>query len=87
MSVTHTLAPGDVLILSSDGVIEAHNDQNELFGLDRLERSVLDVDTAQSASTIHRDLLHMVQAFVDDAQPHDDVTLIVLKVKQGANQL
>lgn len=80
LSVTRSLGAGDLLVLSSDGVIEAQNRERELFGLERLEAAVSTLDTTQSAFALHAQLLHAVHNFIDGAEPHDDVTLIVLKV-------
>jgi sigma-B regulation protein RsbU (phosphoserine phosphatase) len=76
---TRSLAPGDVVVLYTDGVTEAMNADGDLFGDAALARIV----------TAHRDLdapgirervVREVKAFVGDADPHDDMTMIVLKV-------
>ena len=36
VQVSHELSPGDHLVLYTDGISEAMNEQNELYGLDRL---------------------------------------------------
>ncbi len=79
-SLIRTLQPDDLLILSSDGVIEAHNPQRELFGLNRLETAVANMDPTQPASMLHNNLLQTVHAFTRGLELHDDLTLVVLKV-------
>lgn len=79
-ATTRTLHPGDLLILSSDGVIEAQNRQRELFGFERLEATVANLNPDCPALTLHATLLQAVHTFIDGAEPHDDLTLIVLKV-------
>lgn len=79
-TLKRTLGSGDLLILSSDGVIEAQNHQHDLFGLERLEMAVAALDPTQGAVTLHAQLLQAVYTFIDGSEPHDDLTLLVLKV-------
>ena len=74
-----SLAPGDMVILTSDGVIEANDFRRELFGFDRLEQAVMEgpVDSAQ-AMLDH--LKAEVAAFVGLTEPHDDATIVVVRV-------
>jgi serine phosphatase RsbU (regulator of sigma subunit) len=69
--------PGDVIVLYTDGVTEAHNSQEELYGEQRL------LQAAQS--NIHRPvpeikeaLLAEVHDFVGTARKSDDLTLMVM---------
>ncbi len=72
------LSSGDVLILSSDGVVETMNARGELYSFDRLMKRV---ETAPrgSAWEILEWILGDVRGFVGDAEPHDDMTLIVMR--------
>jgi len=67
------------VILTSDGVIEANDFRRELFGFDRLEQAVMEgpVDSAQ-AMLDH--LKAEVAAFVGLTEPHDDATIVVVRV-------
>ncbi|MDD5369452.1 MAG: SpoIIE family protein phosphatase [Anaerolineaceae bacterium] len=72
------LSPGDVLILYTDGVIEAENPQGEFFGEERL----LDVVLSQSGHTAHEieeALLEEVHRFVGSAPQQDDIALIIIR--------
>jgi serine phosphatase RsbU (regulator of sigma subunit) len=80
-STIRTLHLDDLLILSGDGIIEAHNHKRELFGFDRLETAVAHLDAAQPAQVLHADLLKTVRAFTNGLKPYDDLTLLILKVK------
>ncbi len=75
-----TLRPGDVLVLYSDGVTEAFNPQEELYGDERLI-----ADTAafngQNAQDITANLLQKVRAFANGAAQSDDIAILALKVK------
>lgn len=73
---TLRLAPGDVVVLYSDGVTEAMNDQNEQFGLERL-RSALEACAGRSVRETHAHIMSAVRDFSRIAQ--DDITLLVLR--------
>ncbi len=73
------LQSGDMIILCSDGLIEAHNMQHEMFGFARLEQAVCDgPNTSAEAMLLH--LRSELDAFVGDAEHQDDVTVVVVKV-------
>ncbi|HMO56601.1 MAG TPA: SpoIIE family protein phosphatase [Roseiflexaceae bacterium] len=72
------LAAGDMLILSSDGIVEAMNPRGELFGFDRLLAAVADGPTSTAAAMIAH-LYAAVDAFVGDAEIHDDMALVVVR--------
>ena len=70
--------PGDLLLLYSDGVIEAQNVDKELFG----EGRVLDIIRAylsRQARDVEEALLSGVRDFAGDAPQFDDITLMVIK--------
>jgi sigma-B regulation protein RsbU (phosphoserine phosphatase) len=83
------MAPGDVLLLYSDGVTEAHNARNDLLGEARVVQAV-QARIAQWANALGpsagalsaQDVLETVLAemrrFVQDAPQSDDITVMVL---------
>ncbi len=71
------LSPGDRLVLYSDGLIEAADDDGEPFGFERFER-VLSAAGLRSAEEIRRDVLAAVRRFTRNRPPEDDQTLVVL---------
>jgi PAS domain S-box-containing protein len=73
------LARGDLVLLSSDGVIEARNGAGELFGFARLEQAVA-AGPATSAAAMLEHLRAAIGAFVAGGEPHDDVTIVVARV-------
>jgi len=77
------IAPGDVIVLYTDGITEAMDRDGELFGDAALAR-VLASHCRLDAAGIRERVLREVKAFVGDAEPHDDMTMVVLKVGQGA---
>ena len=77
------LEPGDVLVLYTDGLIEARNAMNEEFGLERVEQILCSRANAP-VRDIHDSLLAAVKAWTPVQQ--DDITMIVLRRQpQGAH--
>ena len=72
------LAPGDRVILFTDGVTEANNPEGEEFGEARL-LSLLEQNRASSAGELQKTILNAASAF-SGGHWHDDVTLLVLAV-------
>jgi sigma-B regulation protein RsbU (phosphoserine phosphatase) len=79
---TH-IAKGDMLVLYTDGITEAQNDQDEFFGTKRL-LSVVQAELGHSAQDVHNAVLAEVGAFVGDTPQFDDITLLVAVRQQGA---
>ena len=72
------VAGGYALIVFSDGVSEALNPSGDFFGDERIG-AVIQGAAGEPAAEIGDRLLQALQAFVGDAQPHDDVSLMVLR--------
>ncbi|HEU4390674.1 MAG TPA: PP2C family protein-serine/threonine phosphatase [Blastocatellia bacterium] len=75
---TVELRDGDVLVVYSDGVLEAHNKSDEEFALDRLEAQVRRA-RGSSAEAILFSLLGTVQDFVGGYPQADDMSLVVAR--------
>jgi phosphoserine phosphatase RsbU/P len=75
-----TVCPGDLVVLFTDGVIEAVNDREEEYGEARL-LSLLQTSSAGSSSEVLGRLMQQVEAFVGGAPQHDDMTCVVLRCK------
>jgi Stage II sporulation protein E (SpoIIE) len=69
--------PGDRLVLYSDGLIEAIDDDGEPYGFDRFEKTILD-NGHLSAEEIKKTLLGSVRKFTRNRPPEDDQTLVVV---------
>jgi sigma-B regulation protein RsbU (phosphoserine phosphatase) len=80
---TQTLAPGDVVALYTDGITEAMNTAGDLFGDDALARVVAGQRSLDAAGIRER-IVRDVRAFVGDAEPHDDMTLVLIKIVEAA---
>ena len=75
------LRPGDVAVLFTDGVTEAMNEEDDLFGEARLAR-LLEDDAAVSSEMLHERILRDVDAFVGAADQHDDMTMVLLRIDE-----
>jgi serine phosphatase RsbU (regulator of sigma subunit) len=71
--------PGDLLVSYSDGILEAANAQDEEFGEERILKTV--EDNWQKSSVEIRDaVFSRVRAFAGKQTPHDDQTLMVVRL-------
>ncbi len=77
------LAPGDLVVLYTDGVSEAMNDEGEQFGEERLHACLGGLPTGLPAREVTDRLLAEVRTFLDGAEPQDDVTLLVLRMTES----
>ncbi len=75
-----TLAPGDAIIFITDGFTDAMNGQEELFGLERVERllALPEVKSATAKGTIDT-LMDDIRLFAGENPQHDDMTAVVVK--------
>ena len=69
--------PGDRLVLYSDGLIEALNDDGEPFGFERFEGVILSRGE-KGADVLKQALLESVKSFTRNRPPEDDQTLVVV---------
>src|SRR5436190_8627126 len=75
------LRPGDVIIFASDGILESENAAEEEFGLQRLSALLSGISPEDSARAIaDRILAETDNHSGADVAPHDDRTLVVLRV-------
>jgi sigma-B regulation protein RsbU (phosphoserine phosphatase) len=73
------LAPGDVLLLYTDGITEARSPDGELFGVQRLDNVIAECDGG--ARDLVTRVLNAVEDFTHGRAPTDDRTLLVARVK------
>jgi serine phosphatase RsbU (regulator of sigma subunit)/anti-sigma regulatory factor (Ser/Thr protein kinase) len=73
-----TIAPGECIVFFSDGLVEAHNPQREMFGNPRLQ-TVL-AHCAGECPALIQHLLAELESFTGSGwQQEDDVTLVTLQ--------
>ncbi|MBQ1898178.1 MAG: serine/threonine-protein phosphatase, partial [Ruminococcus sp.] len=76
-----TLEPGDRLLLYTDGVTEAHDRENALYGTDRLEK-MLEAAKDEPGEKVLDEVLADIGVFADGVPQFDDITMVVLTVKE-----
>lgn len=77
--VTLALNDGDAVLFLSDGIVEAHNSDGEIYGFERLEKLVAEMPCLLGVERMVDQILGAVLAFVDGAEPHDDITIIATR--------
>jgi len=74
------LEPGDTLILFSDGVTEAMDPAEELYGVPRL-REVLTGQSECALEKLQKSILESVENFTKGAHQTDDVTVLIVRYR------
>jgi phosphoserine phosphatase RsbU/P len=82
-AVTVEMAPGDILVLLSDGIYEYCNADHEEFGEKRVEE-IVRANHGKSVTELAALLLGSVQAFAGNAMQEDDMTVVLVKRKAGS---
>jgi serine phosphatase RsbU (regulator of sigma subunit) len=73
-----TLVPGDVVLFCTDGLVEAHSPQGEMFGSPRL-RDLLS-DRSEDERGLSAALMEGLEHFTGEGwKQEDDITLLTLK--------
>lgn len=78
------LEPGDGLYLYTDGVTEATNEENTLYGEDRL-RDILNRHKDDTPQMLLQVVKEDIDAFVKDAPQFDDITMLALIFENGGH--
>jgi sigma-B regulation protein RsbU (phosphoserine phosphatase) len=76
------LGLGDVIVLYTDGITEAMNPGQDLFGDARLSAIVQEHGHLESGELRER-ILREIEAFVGTADQHDDMTMILMKIERA----
>ena len=74
------LNPGDTVLLLSDGLPELENKNGEMFGYSRIKDEFKKV-AGKSPDDIISYLKNEGAAWINNEDPNDDVTFVVIKVK------
>jgi len=77
---TYELHPGDIFLMTTDGIEEAMNSSSEEFSRERL-REVLCANAGETAEKIGGAIRDAVKAFMAGAAQRDDLTMVVLKAR------
>jgi serine phosphatase RsbU (regulator of sigma subunit)/anti-sigma regulatory factor (Ser/Thr protein kinase) len=78
----HQLGAGDVMVLTSDGITEAHSAEGEMYGFPRLMKRV---EVKPADGDLVSALVGDLEAFTGpDAEQEDDITLVVVRRTNSA---
>ncbi len=72
------IKPGDTLVLYTDGITEAQNEDGDFFKTERL-LAIIKQNLDKSAEELQRSILDAVYKFIGDNPQSDDITLVILK--------
>lgn len=79
--MTQIVHYGDILVFYTDGVTEVFNEQDEMFGEERL-REVVERHRNESAREIQDQIMEAVRSFAPESEQQDDITVVVIKVEK-----
>ena len=74
---TVTLSPGDLIVLYTDGVTEAFDEQGNQFGTERLQEVFAGVEPTD-VQVANRSVFEAVEKFAGDTPQSDDITCVTL---------
>jgi sigma-B regulation protein RsbU (phosphoserine phosphatase) len=77
--LTLKLEPGDSISFFSDGITDAENEAQEMFGSDRLAEVIRKEGRNASANTIMNSILKSVETFQSGVEHFDDETIVVMR--------
>jgi serine phosphatase RsbU (regulator of sigma subunit) len=74
-----SLKQGDILVFSTDGIVEAVNEKGELFGFERFLASI-EEGRGLNADELLEKIIKDVMLYAGKVEQHDDLTAVVVKV-------
>jgi sigma-B regulation protein RsbU (phosphoserine phosphatase) len=77
------LAPGQIVLIGTDGIWEMNNEAGEMFGKDRVKQIIRSNASASSREIIAA-ITEALKRFRGNKLPDDDVTMVVIKVQNIA---
>jgi sigma-B regulation protein RsbU (phosphoserine phosphatase) len=78
------LEPGDTLVLFSDGVTEAMDPDEELYGMTRLRDVLTGITADCPLETVKKAVLESVETFTRGARQADDLTMLIVRYRAAA---
>ncbi|MBD3634119.1 MAG: CHASE2 domain-containing protein [Methylophaga sp.] len=76
---TYRLSSEEFICIFTDGVTEAANSEQVLFGKERLTEALSEVSSADNAQSLLNRACESVHEFVGDEEPSDDLTMLVVR--------
>jgi len=74
------LQKNDLILLYTDGIVEARNKANKVYGEERLQE-VINENRNNSCEVIQKEILKSVKTFALNPSKQDDLTLLVMRKK------
>ena len=74
------LYKGDTILMLSDGFPELQNEEKEMFGYERIVELFNEIGDKSSDQIIEK-LKEESSVWINDQEPDDDITFVVVKVK------
>lgn len=72
------MAPGETIVLYSDGLVEAHNSQRDMLGFRRLQQIMAEAPEVSGEALAGFILARLAEFVGQDWQQEDDITLVAL---------
>jgi len=79
-SLSVSLQPGDLIVFSTDGLVEARNEQDEMLGFDRFQAELQKLPPDIHAQTAVNQLVEVAMNFANHGDLQDDITILVARV-------
>ncbi len=73
------LNEGEIIFIGTDGIWEARNHNDEMFGRDRLDELIF-ANADKDAAEIQQLIIAAVYKFQDGMEQEDDITLVIIKI-------
>jgi serine phosphatase RsbU (regulator of sigma subunit) len=70
---------GDGVVLYTDGITEAHNNQDEMYGIERLCQVVSKMWEKSNSTEVQQAVISDMRSYIGTQQIADDITLVVVK--------
>ena len=82
-AVEHPMNVGDIAVLYTDGIDEAMDADDQLFGIERVRQLTAE---GGDAEVVKDRIVKEVRDHIGDAAPFDDMCLVVIERMQPANE-
>ena len=77
------LGEGQIILLSTDGLWEARNPQDQMFGRQAVS-DIIRSHERSNAATIQKAILSELNRFQEGTAPADDTTLVIIKITESS---
>nr|WP_106783632.1 PP2C family protein-serine/threonine phosphatase [Lysinibacillus timonensis] len=80
------LSEGDLVFLYTDGIVEAVNQDGEMYKVERLQRTLESICT-KNLKKIEDDIIDSLEEFTRGMPQKDDITMVMLKIGKGSSEI